>query len=195
MLLSTGKLRVLILLCLIFGVAIYAFAVLCISESHFTRVTQARQCMVILQECADRYVSCGNDKKCASSCHELEPFLPGGSQRIGGKPGVLPRNDLAMNSNYMFDIPGNIVEELLHGNTNHLAEIKRAGQVGYGTTLDRTRFVILSFDSQDFGARPLEGPMEPVLIMTNQGRQITGLPGAKHEKVLNLGGIEITLYE
>ncbi len=133
----------------------------------------------LLQESADSYAT-SNNAKCAKSFRDLSPFFPSGSHRIGGKAGVLPKDAFAPharlyigppqeqtnNPTYVADLSPKAVDELLKGNSIYsLQELRHSGRIGYGTTTDQSRFVVIC----------LHQDSEPVyrsgmiMILTNRG--------------------------
>lgn len=164
---------------------------------HMSRVACEKECMVVIQKCAEKFAK-DNDGNYPASCQELLPFLPGGSKRKDGKPGSPPPNFMngVADTEYLFDLQQGNTEKLLAGEISCLKTERKPGCVGYGTTANRTAFTIVGFDSADRDSKPLEGALEPVLILVKDGEHVRNMPGSRHEKtVFRLGEIKFSRYE
>jgi hypothetical protein len=150
---------------------------------HMSRVVCEKECMVVIQKCAEKYAK-ANGGSYPASYRELSPFLPGGSKHKGGKPGSLPPNYIngVDDTNYLFDLQKGHTEELLAGNISSLETERKPGGVGYGATANQAAFAIVGFDSADRKSAPLEGPHEPVLILVRGGEHIHNMPGAQKDQ-------------
>jgi len=106
--------------------------------------------MRLIQKAADAY-GVSENYNFPKSYRDLYPFFPGGDCKVGGKPGILPPNPLVMNSNstdYLLDLPSNVVLDLINGRTSSLKQLKKLGYIGYGVTTDHKRFAVVTLDKQ-----------------------------------------------
>lgn len=153
-----------------FGEFVYLFVLASLHGGAYKgEFNGAKTCIHVLQKSADAYSS--SNTECAHTWRELLPYLPGGSGVRNGAAGRLPLNPLRSkpgHSDYLFDLPSPVVDELLGGDISSLARFREAGRIAYGASADGKRFAIVAYDSEAHQSAPLCGKY-PVLIITNGG--------------------------